>query len=587
MRIWAIAVAVSCLVACGSSTHHLPDGDGGVSGAHIVVAPDNAMLTVTDNVPATQAYTATLVDADGNSSDVTAQVTWTLADAAYGSVSGPTLTATGGGAGPSQITAQLATASGAATFTVYVHGHRVEGTLPTDGSLPGLFGSATEDPSRAPALVYPNDNILVPPNLGQFDVHWTDATGNDVWEVKMANAYIDLRIYTQGLDASAAIYTLFNPAEWYPIASTKTQLSLSVAGLQLAAPTTKGTAAAQHVDVTNENAKGGIYYWSTTTQGILRYDISTPDVPPAPLYTTNAPSACIGCHTLSRDGSKIAMTLDDPDGRGTVINIADLSQAIFYDGTVPTVSWDFATFNPDATKLLTLLEGTMQLRDVAGGAALGAALPNTAGLIADHPEISPDGTRLVNVEQTGGEQFQDLFAQSGQIVIRSFDDATNTFGPATVLVPADAANSVANFYPSFSPDGQWIAFTRTTGQGYSDASAETWVIKADGSAPPVQMTAANALAGGALTNSWARWVPFAQTFGAANESLFYLTFSSERPFGVRIPSGGRPQIWMTPFFPDRATAGTDPSGPAFRVPFQDVRTNNHIAQWTQQLVTIE
>jgi hypothetical protein len=41
---------------------------------------------------------------------------------------------------------------------------------------------------------------------------------------------------------------------------------------------------------------------------------------------------------------------------------------------------------------------------------------------------------------------------------------------------------------------------------------------------------------------------------------------------------------MTPFFPARATAGQDPSGPAFRVPFQSVDAANHIAQWTQAVV---
>jgi hypothetical protein len=79
-------------------------------------------------------------------------------------------------------------------------------------------------------------------------------------------------------------------------------------------------------------------------------------------------------------------------------------------------------------------------------------------------------------------------------------------------------------------------------------------------------------------------VPFGQTFGATNEPIFYLTFSTKRPFGVRIPSGGTPQIWMTPFFPNRAAQGQDPSGNAFRVPFQDVATSNHIAQWTNAVV---
>jgi len=48
--------------------------------------------------------------------------------------------------------------------------------------------------------------------------------------------------------------------------------------------------------------------------------------------------------------------------------------------------------------------------------------------------------------------------------------------------------------------------------------------------------------------------------------------------------GADKQIWMAPFFPDKANGGMDPSGPAFRMPFQDFATSNHIAQWTQAVV---
>jgi hypothetical protein len=33
-----------------------------------------------------------------------------------------------------------------------------------------------------------------------------------------------------------------------------------------------------------------------------------------------------------------------------------------------------------------------------------------------------------------------------------------------------------------------------------------------------------------------------------------------------------------------APAGTDPSFAAFALPFQDITTSNHIAQWTTQVV---
>ena len=52
-----------------------------------------------------------------------------------------------------------------------------------------------------------------------------------------------------------------------------------------------------------------------------------------------------------------------------------------------------------------------------------------------------------------------------------------------------------------------------------------------------------------------------------------------RAFGVRSAAGARPQLWMAAFFPDRASG--ERSSPAFRLPFQDLATGNHIAQWAE------
>jgi len=44
---------------------------------------------------------------------------------------------------------------------------------------------------------------------------------------------------------------------------------------------------------------------------------------------------------------------------------------------------------------------------------------------------------------------------------------------------------------------------------------------------------------------------------------------------------------MTAVDPDAAALGEDPSSPAFAVPFQDITTSNHIAQWTTQVVAVQ
>jgi len=49
----------------------------------------------------------------------------------------------------------------------------------------------------------------------------------------------------------------------------------------------------------------------------------------------------------------------------------------------------------------------------------------------------------------------------------------------------------------------------------------------------------------------------------------------------------RAQLWMTAFFPARAAQRQDPSVPAFRLPFQNLDSSNHIAQWTERVLALE
>jgi hypothetical protein len=551
----------------------------------ISIEPADLEVTVVDGVVINQDYKVTLVYSDGNKVDATQSAKLELRDPQYGMFSRANLAINGGGAGPTRVIATVEDVTGDTGLTVYVRKTIIDPTLPP--TTPDMFDTAVEDPTLAPTIRYPLDKILVPPNIGQFDVHWNAAAGTNVFQLRMFNTYVDIRRYTTGLTppGNEQFWTKFEPAEWYPIASTKQQLALQLAAMNTATPTKKGTAAKQAVDVTNENTRGGIYYWATTNPAtILRYDVEKPDVPPSKLFEAGTEpggaGTCHGCHTLSKDGTRLALTLDGGNGRGTAIKVATRQL------TVPVSTdtrWNFATFTPDANKLVTVYGGVMSIRNSDTGEVLGT-LGNTTGKYATHPEISPDGSQLVNAECVGGYE---AFANNCELVVRPFDAAANSAGAIKPLLAANV-DGLNSFYPSFSPDGKWLVFTRAAAavSSYNATSAETWVMKADGTAPPIKLAAAD-LGQGGRTNSWARWVPFGQTFGPANEPMFYLTFSSMRPYGVRLPAGGRPQIWMTPFFPARAEAGQDPTGPAFRVPFQDVATGNHIAQWTQAVVVIE
>jgi hypothetical protein len=552
------------LLACGPTAV----GDDDPSG-HIEITPADATVTIVDGAAVMQAYKATLVATDGDRSDVTSRVSFSVADPAAGVWSGSSIKIQGGAAGKTRVLASLGSAAGETGLTIYVKGTRTEGNVPANAGM--LFENASETAARAPAIAYPANLILVPANLGEFDVHWRDTTNNLI-RVSLKNEYVDLTIFKA---ASGNAFVTYTREEWYTLASARAKLELRVSGLNTASPNVKGTAT-QRVEVTNDTVQGGVYYWATApTQGIYRYDMSTPNMPPASFFPSGTqPTPCIGCHAISRDGAKIALTLDDFDGRGAVFDVADRTVLVPFTPTAQ--NWNFATFNPDATKLVTSMSGQMVLRSATGGNVL-ATLPNTSGRLATHPELSPDGTQLASVE-TPTTPLEEWDVSTASIVTRTFDSAANTFGPIRMLVPF--ATGASNFYPSWSPDGQWIVFTRANGTSNSNIDAQVWAVKADGTKPPIRLAAANVGAG--LTNSWARWAPFVQSFGSSSERVYYLTFSTTRAFGVRAVGG--PQIWMSPFFPDRAEAGQDPSGPAFRLPFQLLTTSNHIAQWTQAVV---
>jgi dipeptidyl aminopeptidase/acylaminoacyl peptidase len=277
----------------------------------------------------------------------------------------------------------------------------------------------------------------------------------------------------------------------------------------------------------------------------------------------------------------MAITYDD----GTGPNFAALVDVPTARITAKLERWNFGTFTPDSTQLLSIEEGTLVVRDASNQAVLASMTTTPPRAWVTQPDLSPDGTRLVYVRPTLWDVDWDF--RQGQIYTRSYDPATHAFGPEQPLVN-DGAN---NYYPSWSPDGNWVLFTRSDFESsYDGSSSGTWVVKADGSQPPVALAAANQVIG--ITDSWARWAPFAQTLGAAGEPMFWITMSSKRDFGVRIHNTAvaqyarHAQLWMTPFFPARAQAGHDPSVPAFRLPFQSVDTSNHTAQWTQRIVPI-
>src|SRR3569832_92141 len=309
LALGALAVATSGALGCGSKDHK----NNEKTSPHIESAPPDVDVTVTNNVPVAQAYTATLIDDNGDSHDVTSMVSFSVANPSYGNWSGPTLSVTGGGAGVTQVIATNGTLMGSAKLTVHVIGSRDDGTVPAGAG--DMFDGATESGTGGPTIAYPENNVIVPPNMGQFDVHWQPGAGQNLFEISLQNQYVNLKIHTA---ATGPAYSFYLPAEWTAVASTAEPITLTVSGMNTASPGTKATSSPETIGPPNEIEQGGLYYWTTSApQGIFLYDMSTHSTPPSSFFPTDmAPGGatnCIGCHTLSKDGTKIAMTLDSGD----------------------------------------------------------------------------------------------------------------------------------------------------------------------------------------------------------------------------------------------------------------------------------
>ena len=469
----SVSILICWLAACGVAPRP-PSSD---QAATLSISPPLSEHLLVDGAPASQLFTATLTYPDGTTRDVTSETAFGT-ESGFGSFSGNQLSIVT--AGLAEVYGSWGEDTATANVVARLSKVRVDPSLPAN--TPELF-TAPESSQSAPAVLYPSDGVAMPRNLGDFEVHWT-SNGLNVFEVSLKTDYTDVRMYVPGGNGLAAAgpnasWAKFQVPEWSAAIAGEATVRFQVRGVSTTNPGTVYAAPAREVQLSNEPMEGGIYFWASTgaqsgVYGIFRHDMAEVGVPAEEYLTTNETAGrCIGCHALSRDGSRMAVTYDGGNGAATVIDVATkTAQPVTND-------WNFATLTPDGKQLFTIRGYTLTVRD----AETQAPLATMAETPVTHPELSPDGTQLAYVHPTTLDW--DWMFGGGQIFTRTYDPATHAFGPERALVTTGANN----YYPSWSPDGQWIVFNRSddaSGSGaYDNPSATVWVVKADGSQPPI------------------------------------------------------------------------------------------------------
>jgi len=543
-------------------------------------------------------------------------------------------------------------------------------------TFPMTGAPACSSSSTPIKIVYPNDGVLLPPNMSVISVQWTPfGSGYKQFEIDFENSVTDTRIITkcstQTMDtgqpaaASGGCNVDLTPQQWTLLSNANrggSQVNVTVRG------TTDGTCASTSQDTVRiafaqEDVLGAIYYWKSTVTsngtGGQIWEKSFGDANPEQQVTGVSGAlmaSCNGCHALSRDGLRMVVYSDDDDSddeysdvTGSLIDMTSkMPIGTAYAGRGSGQPPGFSAFSPDHGYYVTSDGlGTTPTNNFTlwGGNSGTQTSTITFGAAADRPTMpdwSPDGKSVIytlpnkvaawdqgGVGGFGGGRNDDDHEFGGSLYTLPYM-GSGAFGTPSVFLQSGGEN---NYYPSYSPDGAFVVFDRAPpasglsaidgcvgsspqvacpNDSFSNPAARLMLVPNTAASTPIDLQRANgspAASPVSLSNSWPRWSPFVQTY--KGNRLLWVAFSSTRDYGVRVRNhlqgmyqcyppdsyelaGGahhstfdplcqQPKLWMAAINLSESK-GTDPSFPAFYLPFQDITTHNHTPQWTQEVV---
>lgn len=524
----------------GGCIFNCTGGGGGTVGV-IDIQPKDVMLQIVDgNIP-TQAFTATL-----NGQDVTSQVLWIYERPDIGDVTpAPTFTPTGNVGGTGKLVAKFSMAEGSTNVTVSITKTVGSGNITPDQK--NELDNPTGGPDPTMKIVYPYDKTVFPLSVLAPEVQWNGAGGGNVYKLHLKEKYFE---YTEYFTTGVPSRHLIAESDW-------TNLGSSGAGSQSDPVTVKLTrmAGAQAFEpVTNTwhiaqgKLKGSVYYWELPDQcgvgngRILRIKPDSPDVD-----EFFQPGVCWGCHTVSRDGKKMAAEFNDGNGPLYTLNL-DVSPVVYGDihpGN-PAGNFIFSAFNNTGDRLLVSENNSKQLHvvDALTGAMLSSGV---LGSGCGEPAWSPDGKKIAAICGMAGG-FWTFDATTGDLHVADVA-ADGSISNQMSIVP-QAGGQGRPAYPSFSPGSEWLAFGRPTQGSRSTANGDLWLVGPDGQNLKKLQTA---------SDDNRSFNPVFAPLRAGG--YFWLVFISRRDYGNTLVGSNRQQLWITAI--DDPPSAADPSHPPF------------------------